>query len=106
MPKVTRFATPATAALFVAAVALGASATDFTDAFRTPSASYLVSRIGEVYTIRPGHPLQKIFVFHDARNLPYRWSKPPASIVRWKSEWLVADGSTHLARFHEDGLFD
>jgi hypothetical protein len=106
LPNMTRFATRATAALLATAVALGAYATDFTDAFRGPSASYLVTPIGEVYTIGPGRSLQKIFIFHDARNLSHRWSRPPASIVRWKSEWLVSDGSTHLARFHEDGLFD
>jgi hypothetical protein len=62
--------------------------------------------IGEVYMIDPAHPLHRTFLFHYANNLPYRWSRHPFSFVRWSSSWLVADGSSHLTRFHEDGRFD
>src|SRR5437016_1671982 len=96
----------AAAALFVAAAAFSAFATDFKDTFRTPSASYFITPIGEIYVIRPGGGLQKAFQFRDAHNLPYRWSRLPLSFVQWKAQWIVADGSSQLARFRENGVFD
>ncbi|HSY51732.1 MAG TPA: hypothetical protein VLC46_23215 [Thermoanaerobaculia bacterium] len=96
----------AAAVVLAIAVAFGAAAVDFKDAFRTRKMSYLMTPVGEIYAIDPQHPLHRAFLFHYANNLPYRWSRTPLGFVRWNSGWLVADGSNYLTHFRDDGLFD
>jgi hypothetical protein len=100
-----RLGVAAAVVLAITAAFSAPPAVTFVDAFRTPSTSYFLTPIGEIYFAARGQSPKKLLVLHYANNLPYRWPKNPASFAQWRSEWLVANGANQLVRFTHDGMF-
>ena len=84
-----------------------ATGAEFVAAFRELPVSYLLTATGEIYGVRPGDSVPtSVFVLSDtAARRPFRWNSAVRSFVRWRSEWVVADGSKRLLHFDAGGAF-
>jgi len=93
----------------VATLLIGAAdvaALEFKAAFRDRSGAHLLSGMGDgIYAPQPSGPPKRVIAFHTAAGRAFLWPKEPTGLAHWQSEWFVADGTTQIAHFREDGTF-
>lgn len=82
------------------------AAFEFKSAFRDRSGAYLLSSAGDgIYAPQSAGPPRRVIAFRNPGGGPFRWQKEPSGLARWQSEWFIADGTTRITRFKEDGAF-
>src|SRR5438132_5863699 len=77
---------------------------EFVAAFRERSTSCFISAVGEIYALNDER-LAKAVILTDSSQHPFRWQSAVRSFARWRSQWIVADGSKRLLQFRANGVY-